>query len=262
MKIEARSVKHWHSRERCDCLITAAGLSSRMGAWKLMLPYRQSTILDESLKNALVLCDRVILVVGHRADELISRYANHPRIRLVHNHDYAQGLGSSIRAGLAACSSDHLFVSHGDLPCIPRGVPHALAGAGDETLFPSYQGKLATPCCCPEPLPGRWRRHRHRVRCAAGCWRIPTVSSRCRAPPSCRMWIPRSAIRHCWQTKHSSAELVGWQRLARPCFMFYPLSNPLSGADSGRYHPGRPDNGGGCSLYQTDSTPRQSEIIF
>ena len=40
-----------------------------------MLPYRQSTILDESLKNALVLCDRVILVVGHRADELISRYA-------------------------------------------------------------------------------------------------------------------------------------------------------------------------------------------
>ncbi len=74
----AVSEKHWHSRERCDCLITAAGLSSRMGAWKLMLPYRQSTILDESLKNALVLCDRIILVVGHRADELISRYANHP----------------------------------------------------------------------------------------------------------------------------------------------------------------------------------------
>lgn len=46
----AVSEKHWHSRERCDCLITAAGLSSRMGAWKLMLPYRQSTILDESLK--------------------------------------------------------------------------------------------------------------------------------------------------------------------------------------------------------------------
>ena len=46
----AGSEKHWYSRERCDCLITAVGLSSRMGAWKLMLPYRQSTILDESLK--------------------------------------------------------------------------------------------------------------------------------------------------------------------------------------------------------------------
>ncbi|TNH90537.1 molybdenum cofactor cytidylyltransferase [Aeromonas hydrophila] len=149
----AVSEKHWHSRERCDCLITAAGLSSRMGAWKLMLPYRQSTILDESLKNALVLCDRVILVVGHRADELISRYANHPRILLVHNHDYAQGLGSSIRAGLAACSSDHLFVSHGDLPCIPPEVYRTLWQArGDETLFPSYQGEAGHPVLLPRAL--------------------------------------------------------------------------------------------------------------
>jgi hypothetical protein len=44
--------------------------------------------------------------------------------------------------------------------------------------------------------------------------------------------------------------------------IFIPLSNPLSGADSGRYHPGRPDNGDGPALYQTDSAPRQSEIIF
>ena len=101
----------------------------------------------------MVLCDRVILVVGHRADELISRYANHPRIRLVHNHDYAQGLGSSIRAGLAACSSDHLFISHGDLPCIPPEVYRTLWQArGDETLFPSYQGEAGHPVLLPRAL--------------------------------------------------------------------------------------------------------------
>lgn len=33
-----------------DCIITAAGLSSRMGQWKMMLPLEQGTILDTSIK--------------------------------------------------------------------------------------------------------------------------------------------------------------------------------------------------------------------
>ncbi|WP_234920432.1 NTP transferase domain-containing protein, partial [Aeromonas veronii] len=40
----------------------------------------------------------------------------------VHNPDYEQGLGSSIRCALAASDADYLFISHGDLPCIPREV--------------------------------------------------------------------------------------------------------------------------------------------
>nr|WP_277604353.1 molybdenum cofactor cytidylyltransferase [Aeromonas sp. MR19] len=149
----AGSEQHCHSRTRCDCIITAAGLSSRMGAWKLMLPYRQSTILDESLKNALAFCDRIILVVGHRGDELMARYADRPEILLVENHDYAQGLGSSIRLALAASSSDYLFISHGDLPCIPLDVYQTLWQArGPHTLFPRYQGESGHPVLLPSSL--------------------------------------------------------------------------------------------------------------
>ena len=64
----------------CDCIITAAGLSSRMGTWKMMLPYCQGTMLDASLKNALAFCQRVILVVGHRGEELEARYLERPRL--------------------------------------------------------------------------------------------------------------------------------------------------------------------------------------
>lgn len=124
-----------------------------MGAWKLMLPYRQSTILDESLKNALACCDRVILVVGHRADELIARYGGRPEIQLVENHDYALGLGGSIRLGLAASSSEHLFISHGDLPCIPPEVYQALwLARGNEALFPCHQGEAGHPVLLPKSL--------------------------------------------------------------------------------------------------------------
>ncbi len=53
-----------------DCIITAAGLSSRMGQWKMMLPRQQGTILDTSIKNALQFCSRIILVTGYRGNEL------------------------------------------------------------------------------------------------------------------------------------------------------------------------------------------------
>ncbi|WP_152906355.1 NTP transferase domain-containing protein, partial [Klebsiella aerogenes] len=36
--------------KQVDCIITAAGLSSRMGQWKMMLPWRGTTILDASIK--------------------------------------------------------------------------------------------------------------------------------------------------------------------------------------------------------------------
>ena len=50
-----------------DCLIPAAGFSSRMGNWKLTLPYKGSTIIESSIANAMNVCDRAIVVTGHRA---------------------------------------------------------------------------------------------------------------------------------------------------------------------------------------------------
>ncbi|WP_419831933.1 NTP transferase domain-containing protein [Endozoicomonas atrinae] len=112
-----------------DCLITAAGLSSRMGRWKMMLPFssrdpnRESnkeldgseTILDCSIANALCFCQRVILVTGYRGEEIHSRYENHPRIKLVHNPSYSLGLFSSIQTGISHCETDYLFITHGDM---------------------------------------------------------------------------------------------------------------------------------------------------
>ncbi len=139
-KVQARG------HEQCDCIITAAGLSSRMGAWKMMLPYGSGTILDASLKNAQAFCSRIILVVGHRGAELAACYENRPDILIVHNPDYELGLGSSIRCALAASDADYLFISHGDLPCIPREVYQQLwLARGEFALFPSFEGGGGPP---------------------------------------------------------------------------------------------------------------------
>ncbi len=110
-------------------------------------------MLDASLKNALVFCQRVILVVGHRGEELQARYGSRPDIVVVHNPDYRQGLGSSIRCALAASDADYLFISHGDLPCIPREVYQQLWQArGEFALFPSFEGEAGHPVLLPKSL--------------------------------------------------------------------------------------------------------------
>ncbi|OED43268.1 molybdenum cofactor cytidylyltransferase [Endozoicomonas sp. (ex Bugula neritina AB1)] len=122
-----------------DCLITAAGLSSRMGSWKMMLPFGRNdeTILDCSIANALRFCQRVILVTGHRGDEIQQRYQHHSRITQVHNHQYSLGLFTSIQAGVSRCDTDYLFITHGDMPLVVSEIYSSLwEQRGSDTLFP------------------------------------------------------------------------------------------------------------------------------
>jgi molybdenum cofactor cytidylyltransferase len=109
-----------------DCIIPAAGLSSRMGDWKLMLPFKQASILEASLCNALAACQRVILVAGYRADELIETVRDYPRVDVVVNTNYRAGMFSSIKLGAALVTREHFFIAHADMPCIHPSVYHKL----------------------------------------------------------------------------------------------------------------------------------------
>ncbi|WPM85025.1 NTP transferase domain-containing protein [Apirhabdus apintestini] len=95
--------------EMKQCLILAAGLSSRMGQWKMMLPWREGTVLDSTLRNALAFCDRVILVTGYRGEALRQRYAGRDRILLCHNPVYTQGMFSSLQRGARRLQPGHFL---------------------------------------------------------------------------------------------------------------------------------------------------------
>ncbi|MTH48366.1 molybdenum cofactor cytidylyltransferase [Intestinirhabdus alba] len=132
--------------KQIDCIITAAGLSSRMGQWKMMLPWQGGTILDASIKNALQFCSRIILVTGFRGEALRQRYGGHPQITLVHNAEYQQGLFSSVRAGARRVTSEHCFITHGDLPCLHPAIFRTLWPLRDAgAILPQYQGTPGHP---------------------------------------------------------------------------------------------------------------------
>ena len=117
-----------------------------MGQWKLMLPWQGGTILDASIKNALQFCSRIILVTGFHAEQLRARYGDGPRIKLIYNADYPQGLFSSMRCGALAVNSEYCFITHGDLPCLTPRVFRTLWPLRHHgAILPGYQGVPGHP---------------------------------------------------------------------------------------------------------------------
>lgn len=84
-------------------ILLAAGESRRMGELKALLPWQgQSLIVHQvsALANAGV--DRIVVVLGHRHEELAREINNETNTEWTFNPDYLQGRTTSIKAGLRA----------------------------------------------------------------------------------------------------------------------------------------------------------------
>jgi molybdenum cofactor cytidylyltransferase len=103
-------------------LLLAAGASSRMGDFKLLLPIGGKPILSAVLGEALDSdLDSVVLVLGHRASDVREALRDqlcHPRLLIVENRKYLEGISSSIKAGLNAVRDrcDHVMILLADMP--------------------------------------------------------------------------------------------------------------------------------------------------
>ena len=134
-----------------DCLIPAAGFSSRMGNWKLILPYKNSTIIENSIVNAARVCSRIILVTGYRGDELTDLVEQIPQVLTIRNENYRKGMFSSIQTGVKMVESEWFFISMGDMPDINKDVYRSLLDSRNKNpgnfdiIRPIYHGKRGHP---------------------------------------------------------------------------------------------------------------------
>lgn len=129
-----------------DCVMLAAGESTRMGQWKMTLPFSGSTITETSVRNALEVCGRVLLVTGYRADDLEALFEGNPRVLTLRNKNYARGMFSSIQTGVRAVASDGFFLALGDMPLVPPPIyRYLLTFTGQDAVIPKYHGKKGHP---------------------------------------------------------------------------------------------------------------------
>ncbi len=140
-----------------DAIVLAGGSGKRFGGGKLLASWRDGLLIEAALDAAFAAPVRsVILVTG--ADEGVMpvaleyalREGEATRLKIVHAHDHAEGMGASLRAGVAALPADcgGLFVFLGDMPLIPPAVPAMLATAlrkGAPAAVPIFENQRGHP---------------------------------------------------------------------------------------------------------------------
>ena len=118
---------------RIAAVVLAAGLSSRMGANKLLMPLDGKPLLRHAVEAALASAARpVIVVIGNEADK-VKRALEDLDVRFVHNADYAKGLSASLKTGIAAVphECDGAMVLLGDMPGIEQTLVDKLIASFD-----------------------------------------------------------------------------------------------------------------------------------
>jgi molybdenum cofactor cytidylyltransferase len=132
-------------------VVLGAGRSSRFGSPKQLLPFGDTTLLGQVVRNANASSlDRIVVVLGRASGEL-REAIDFGRARIVENTAYGTGCASSLLAGLDAAGDDceALFLLLGDQPgVLPDFIDRALSGWRSETPWAavcSYMGRLGHP---------------------------------------------------------------------------------------------------------------------
>ena len=114
-------------------MVLAAGLSSRMGVNKLMLPLKGKPLVRHAVDAATASrCDPVIVVTGDNCDP-IETAAYAPGVCFVKNRDPSKGFSESLKYGLRALPADceGVAVLLGDMPFVTSQLIDALIAAFD-----------------------------------------------------------------------------------------------------------------------------------
>lgn len=139
-----------------SALLLAAGESRRMGARnKLLLPYAGRTLI-EHITGTVCAADvgEVVIVLGYeagRVEEVLGSF----EVKVTHNPRYAEGMTTSIQAGVRAASAetDGYLICLSDLPRIERADLDVLVSAFKTAsqsaeapiVVPVYRGRRGNP---------------------------------------------------------------------------------------------------------------------
>jgi CTP:molybdopterin cytidylyltransferase MocA len=146
-------------RSGVSAIVLAAGAGSRFGGGKLLAPFGRRTLIEATLlglREAPV--DETIVVVGNDAERLRGLCESYG-VRIAENEDWAEGMATSVRKGLASCAPDSgaAVVALADQPLVGAkaierlvkayegGVSVAVATYGGERLNPALFAREVWP---------------------------------------------------------------------------------------------------------------------
>jgi molybdenum cofactor cytidylyltransferase len=138
--------------ERITALILAAGMSTRMGQPKMVLPWKDTTIIGQVISTILSTgINNILVVTGGNRQQVEQAIKNFP-VASVYNPEFKNGeMAYSIQIGLKALESSigAAMIVLGDQPQIEAATVRALlevfALSHSKIVFPSYQMQRGHP---------------------------------------------------------------------------------------------------------------------
>lgn len=140
-----------------DAVVPAAGRSSRAGVLKPAVIVRGRPLLAHAAGALQPWCRRIVVVTGWQAAEVAALAAGLPGVDVVENRAFAEGMFSSVRAGIAALGDGAagFFVLPADCPFVEPEVFTTLAAAfaragGGRAVVPTCAGRGGHPLLLPD----------------------------------------------------------------------------------------------------------------
>ncbi|MBW8333318.1 MAG: nucleotidyltransferase family protein [Prolixibacteraceae bacterium] len=132
-------------------IVLAAGMSTRMGTQKLLLPFDGKTIVEKVVENILNSgISNVLVVLGANHDEIVEVLKSWP-VKTFRNEHFREGMHTSVISGVKALPGDAraVMIFLGDQPFIPVNVSakviEAWNNSGRGIVIPLFNGKRGHP---------------------------------------------------------------------------------------------------------------------
>ncbi len=134
-----------------SAILLAAGESKRMnGENKLTKKINGVPLIKISVKNILESSvDELIIITGHKSDEITNTIDINKKIKFIFNKDYKSGMASSIKTGLNNLSekTKSFLICLGDMPMINKEIYNLLIkhSKNKKIIVPTYKNKQGNP---------------------------------------------------------------------------------------------------------------------
>jgi len=135
-------------------IVLAAGSSQRMGNInKLLLSYKNKTIIETTLENILASgINEVIVVTGYEAEK-VKTAIQHLPVTIVHNVNYEEGLTTSIQCGIEGakehgymiCLSDMFLITSEEYALLNKTYEENFTSNPRYIYLPRYNNEKGNP---------------------------------------------------------------------------------------------------------------------
>lgn len=135
-----------------SAIVVAAGLSTRMGKAKQLLPYQSHTVIEQVV-SVLLQCPlaEIVVVTGHEREAMEAKLAPWP-VRVVFNLNYKKGeMLSSVQRGLTTLNPEihAALIVLSDQPQLETSVVQQLTDAyqagANQLIIPSFKMRRGHP---------------------------------------------------------------------------------------------------------------------